>query len=414
MFKVVMMLVVIVSIANPAWAEMGVDGVSPSLKDQEEMTVSVNLTSLTKNAVYYLKGAFQKEGLTNYFGETLVGTSWVKTGASKTDQLLVTTDDQGSWRGELKVRSDPTDSGFGGGGAYIFKIGRYTASGSSVTWSDPFPIQIESTVAPTPTSADPTEGVTPTAGETKEFYLTVSQTELIGEEEFLGSVRLSGLSPNSKYYLKGAFSKSGSTNYFGYTKVNSNFVKNSEAYTSQYEITTTGEGKWEGEMGFKADQSDSGFSASGDYDFKVGRYSNLGSGPTWSNVVSLRLEKTVVGNVAVSATIKPIKSPTPTKVASSANSSTAIGSQTTSTTKSPLTYSSKSNPTDSEAKVLDASTENTTSSGSAAVDLNIKDPTKQTTDSRLLLTGLVLLGAGGYFGFHKYRNFKNSTVDQSS
>ncbi len=90
-------------------------------------------------------------------------------------------------------------------------------------------------------------------------------------------------SPQTIFYLKGAFFEDGSTNYFGQTKYLGNWVKNSQTYSSQYKIQTDSQGKWQGTIEFISDAQDSGFSSSGDYNFKVARYSSTGSGPTWSD-----------------------------------------------------------------------------------------------------------------------------------
>ncbi len=95
--------------------------------------------------------------------------------------------------------------------------------------------------------------------------------------------------PNTKFYLKGAFKKSDGSNYFGYTKISGSWVKNGSTYSSQFPITTDSSGIWSGSLDVKADDEDSGFTGSGDYIFKVGRYSSSGSGPTWSNEMNLNI-----------------------------------------------------------------------------------------------------------------------------
>mgnify|MGYP001558583145 CR=1 FL=1 len=99
--------------------------------------------------------------------------------------------------------------------------------------------------------------------------------------------------PNSKFYLKGAFKKSDGSNYFGLTKVSGSWVKNGSSYSSQYPITTDAIGAWSGNLEIKVDDEDSGFSGTGDYIFKVGRYSTSGSGPNWSNELNLKINGAV-------------------------------------------------------------------------------------------------------------------------
>lgn len=118
--------------------------------------VSINLPS-NPDTTYYLKGAFKKSDSSNYFGETKVGSDWVKNGTSYSDQYKITTDASGNWSGSLEVRPDILDSGYDGAGAYIFKVGKYSSSGS-LTWSNEVNIQIaakevtEQTLNPIPSS----------------------------------------------------------------------------------------------------------------------------------------------------------------------------------------------------------------------------------------------------------------------
>lgn len=89
--------------------------------------------------------------------------------------------------------------------------------------------------------------------------------------------------PNSKFFLKGAFKKSSSSNYFGLTEVNGSWIKNIATFSNQYPITTDPAGNWKGLITVRPDPDDSGFTGPDAYTFKVGRYSNSGDGPLWSN-----------------------------------------------------------------------------------------------------------------------------------
>ncbi len=102
--------------------------------------------------------------------------------------------------------------------------------------------------------------------------------------------------PTVNFILKGAFKKSDSSNYFGLTKVNSNWVKNSSAYSDQYAITTDSSGNYSGNLEVEIDPFDSGYEGARDYIFKVGRYSSSGSGPTWSNESPIKINVTDVTN----------------------------------------------------------------------------------------------------------------------
>ncbi|MCX8008958.1 MAG: hypothetical protein N3A54_04640, partial [Patescibacteria group bacterium] len=108
-----------------------------SLKPDQEMIVIASPSGFQEGESIYIKGAFYKEGSSNYFGLTKNGDAWIKNSASTVSQRKVTID---TWDKTLIVRSDPSDSGFQDSGTYKFKIGFYTISTdgdpSSVRWSD--------------------------------------------------------------------------------------------------------------------------------------------------------------------------------------------------------------------------------------------------------------------------------------
>lgn len=187
--------------------------------------------------------------------------------------------------------------------------------------------------SPTPSST--TSSVTnpsPQSTSSPKSSITLSSvpSKVTSTEPFFVDVQLANLQPSSQYFLKGAFLKSGSTNYFGKTKVLNSWVKNSETYSKQLPITTNLEGNWSGLLQITVDSDDSGFSGSGDYLFKIGRYSSNGSGPTWSSESSINISHTDTNTEkesnsstsptpqakTTSATTKPKSSPSPKKVSS--------------------------------------------------------------------------------------------------
>lgn len=164
------------------------------------------------------------------------------------------------------------------------------AKDSTGTWSDwssiwSFTLGTSSTPTATPTSS-------PTSSSSSSSSFTISNipSELDSNKTFSASVNLLlSSNPDTKFYLKGAFKKGESTNYFGHTKVNGSWVKNGSSYSDQYSITTDSSGNWSGSLDIQIDAFDSGYTGSGDYIFKVGRYSSLGSGPTWSDEKSIKI-----------------------------------------------------------------------------------------------------------------------------
>lgn len=135
-----------------------------------------------------------------------------------------------------------------------------------------------------------TPSPSPTSVTSSSFSITNSPSEINSDSIFKISVNLSLSNyPNTKFYLKGAFKKSDSSNYFGLTKVNSSWVQNGSSYASQYQINTNSSGDWSGELEIQPDVLDSGYEGGGDYIFKVARYSESGSGPNWSNEVTIKI-----------------------------------------------------------------------------------------------------------------------------
>ncbi|MBI4035450.1 lamin tail domain-containing protein [Candidatus Daviesbacteria bacterium] len=187
---------------------------------------------------------------------------------------------------------------------------------------------------PTPTE-NPSPTSTPnSSSSTSSSSFTISNIpSQINSDEILNvSITLSEPDhPNSKFYLKGAFKKSDSSNYFGYTKVSNNWIKNSSSYSDQYPITTNSSGNWSGNLDVTVDSNDSGYSGSGDYIFKVGKYDSSDSNPSvsWSNEVTITIinvstatETEPQGETGVLGTsTSSTSSPKSTKARSTSNSS---------------------------------------------------------------------------------------------
>ncbi|OGD87062.1 hypothetical protein A2870_02805 [Candidatus Curtissbacteria bacterium RIFCSPHIGHO2_01_FULL_41_11] len=149
-----------------------------TVTDTEELSVSINLdlSTSTANNAYYLRGAFYKEGTTQYFGYTQDNSGNFYNGPYGNCQSLfkITVDAEGNWSGEIKVKVDYENSYFKGSGEYLFKVGRYTES-CNITWADsePSKISITQTVIP---SASPTSTPTPTTNDSTNKTSTKSPT----------------------------------------------------------------------------------------------------------------------------------------------------------------------------------------------------------------------------------------------
>lgn len=134
---------------------------SGTISIDQSFTVSATMIGLSKNAIYRLRIALSQPGTTDYFGSTFDGTSWHTGSISSGNSVAITTDGSGSWSGDIQGKIDPDDPNLTtGSGIYDLKIGRYTQTGSSATWSDPVSVTI-SVPSPTPIPPTPTQSPKP-------------------------------------------------------------------------------------------------------------------------------------------------------------------------------------------------------------------------------------------------------------
>lgn len=143
--------------------------------------------------------------------------------------------------------------------------------------------------SPTPQTPQPSPASQKSEKKESTFSIKDAPTEMASDQEFEVSVSLKlENNPNQPFFLKGAFKSSDSSNYFGETYAKG-WINNSTKYSEQLKIQTDSGGRWEGKIKIRADEKDSGFNGTGNYILKVGRYSESGSGPTWSNEVNLKI-----------------------------------------------------------------------------------------------------------------------------
>ena len=154
----------------------------------------------------------------------------------------------------------------------------------------PSPTPIPTPVpSPSPLSA-PTNTPTPSSSTASSFVVSNIPNQINSDQSLIVSVNLLlSNKPNANFYLKGTFKKTDGLNYFGKTKVSGSWAKNSSSYSNQFQITIDSQGNWSGNLEVMPDIDDSGYTGSGDYIFKVGRYDTFGSGPTWSNDTSINI-----------------------------------------------------------------------------------------------------------------------------
>jgi len=155
------------------------------------------------------------------------------------------------------------------------------------------------TATPTPTiTPSPSPAPTPSSS----FTVTNVPAQINSDQSFNVSVNIT---PNTAYFCKGAFKKTGSSNYFGLTKVSGNWIKNSSSYTNQYLCTNNFD------LEIKPDIDDSGYTGSGDYIFKIGSYDKDGGNLIWSNENIIKINNIDTSDPPIQTTTQIIPSANP-------------------------------------------------------------------------------------------------------
>ena len=169
---------------NPVFATAPVITAYPTdtLSLDIPFTVTATMSGLTKSTTYRLRVAVAQSGTSNYFGSTYDGGAWHSGSITDGNFVNVVTDGNGSWGGDIRGKIDSNDPNFTtGSGTYDLKIGRYTQTGTTATWSDPVSITV--IVPPTPTPAltpTPTPTPMPTSAPTPTPTPTPTKTPILG------------------------------------------------------------------------------------------------------------------------------------------------------------------------------------------------------------------------------------------
>ncbi|HSD99011.1 MAG TPA: hypothetical protein VLB73_04980 [Patescibacteria group bacterium] len=162
----------------------------------------------------------------------------------------------------------------------------------------------------------------------RSITISSSQTVLHGYDEMTVTISsMSGFTSGETIYIKGALYKDGSTNYFGYTKNNDNWIKNSDATTNQRQVQI---GSWDQSLIVKSDFDDSGYVGEGEYKLKIGFYYTTSGGNlaavTWSsNSLDVEIsdpDPTPTPTPTPTNTPTPTLKPTPTPTAKLSPTST--------------------------------------------------------------------------------------------
>lgn len=138
------------------YSQFTISSIPSEINSNESFEVEIVLELPSNpNSFFYLKGAFKGKDSSNYFGQTFVSNSWVKNNAKYSEQLKITTDRSGKYSEKIKIMPDSEDSGFDGSEDYIFKVARYTSTGSGPTWSNEKQIKIIKVLSKTTQDNEP-------------------------------------------------------------------------------------------------------------------------------------------------------------------------------------------------------------------------------------------------------------------
>lgn len=376
-----------------------ISNIPSAISDQAfEFNVSIIGASAGTN---YLRANFFTAGTTKYFGYTYNGNSFVNSSICP-DYLPITIDSSGNWNGKILAKIDTSSNYYTGLGSYNFKVRRYTQScSSSYIWSNEVTTVVSNPSlypTPTPTSTQDTSSSnnnTSTNSQTPDsstslFTISNIHSQVNSDQSFSASVNLSlPNNPNTNFFLKGAFKKPDGSNYFGLSKVSENWIKNGSSYSSQLPITTDSSGNWSGSLEVQPDSEDSGFIGSGDYIFKVGRYTSSGSGPNWSNELTINIFQTNPTSQQDTTNQSPNITPTSPK---SKTIQSTIPSSTSNLTN-------KNSGSKIDYRTASIAGINSSATNSATLSAKIETKNKKPT-SPFLITGLGLVIAGiGSLGY---------------
>ncbi len=154
-------------------------------------------------------------------------------------------------------------------------------------------------------------------------------SSLLGDDSLVVTASPSGFADGEIVFIKGAFFQSGTSNYFGLTKNNDAWIKNSASNTSQRSVKI---GEWDGRLETKADYSDSGYKGENDYSFKLRFYYGSTFSADWStNELTISISEpdpTITPLPTPSQTPSPTRTPSPTISPTIASTSTSTASPT--------------------------------------------------------------------------------------
>lgn len=287
-------------------------------------------------------------------------------------------------------------------GKWYWRVLARDINETSSDWSEVRSFILNSSLQSTSPSPNQTSSNNSSTTTTNAFTFSGSPSSIKSTEGFSVSIQLSQVNtPNTKYFLKGAFYQDGQSNYFGQTKVSGSWVKNSQSATSQFPIVTDNNGSWSGNIELMPDMEDSGYKGSGSYKIKIGRYNSSGDNLTWSNDSSINIEG--VATPTPTATSK--SSPTPKPSATIKPNTTPLTSNKNSSSMEAILLSNNTAEVN-EHQIPDLSSSNNSNILGASSINKTKVPKKTGINWFFIAASIIIAILSGYYGYKYYQKRK--------
>lgn len=210
-FALIAVFIFFFSAAHVYAADISFSNNPPTIQKDQEVTLDVTLNGAASNTTNYIRASFfHANSPTSYFGYVHNSNNWYNGTPSPIDAkqfLAVQINNEGTWSGQLKVKVDTDSPYFKGNGGYFLKVGRYTASATSISnWSSAVPIEIQgATPIPTPTEKPaPTEKPQTAKTVSVPRNSAVSTTPVIEEENLEEEIE-EEVEDEEEYAVLGAF-----------------------------------------------------------------------------------------------------------------------------------------------------------------------------------------------------------------
>jgi hypothetical protein len=153
--KIAIVVLAVFSFAKPSFATPPIILSFPqNIMVDSEFIITATMSGLTKNAAYRLRIAISMPDSHVYFGST-EGYSGMPSPIDYSKFKSITTDNSGSWNGEIKGKVDNSDQNYKDKDQKTFemKLGRYTENGTNATWSEAVKVNLENPNPLLPTEA---------------------------------------------------------------------------------------------------------------------------------------------------------------------------------------------------------------------------------------------------------------------